>query len=463
MDLKNIKHIHFTGIKGVGMTSLALCAKDLGIRISGSDIKEFFVTDATLKKANISWSERFTPRNLSSDIDLLITTGAHGGLRNVEVLKAKKMGIPTMTQGEALAFFAKGKSTISVCGVGGKTTISSMIATIFEYAKKNPSYAIGVGEIFPLGLPGRYAKGGKDFICEADEFVVSPGIDNTPKFLLLEPFITVATNIEHDHPDVYKSFSSAKKAYLKFFKKLPNTGTLISFFGNENTLEVAKESGANLVTYGRKKGADWRIVEEERNGWKTKVTVKVGESDFSFQLNFPGKYNVENALASIIAAKLAGIELEEVLAGIEKFEGVKRRFEKIGKIKTGALLIDDYAHHPEEISSVLELTRELFPKKRIIAVFQPHTYSRTRALFNEFTKSFKDADIVGLVDIYSSAREEKDPSVSSERLANAIKKGGKYLGSLKSTTEWILENTDKDDIVLTLGAGDIFYIHEKLV
>ncbi|MFH1971805.1 MAG: Mur ligase domain-containing protein, partial [Patescibacteria group bacterium] len=203
MELKNLKYIHFTGIKGIAMTSLALCAQDCGIEISGTDIDEIFVTDEVLRERRINWEVGFGNTDWTKKPDLLITTGAHGGFNNKEVVSAKEKGIPVMSQAEALNLFSKNKDLISVCGVGGKTTISSIIAAIFELNNIDISYAIGVGKIFPTGYGGKYSEKSKYFICEADEFVVSPGVDDRPKFFLLAPKITVVTNIEHDHPDVY--------------------------------------------------------------------------------------------------------------------------------------------------------------------------------------------------------------------------------------------------------------------
>ena len=205
MNIKNAKHVHFTGIKGVGMTSLALCCQDLGIKITGSDVEEEFVTDETLKNRGLPWKIGFKKENLNPKPDLLVFTGAHGGLNNPEVLVAKELGIPVISHAEALGQLAEGKKTIAVCGVGGKTTTCAMIATILEYAGLNPSYAIGVGNIPSTGTPGKYSKEGGYFICEADEYAISPGVDNRPKFSLLSPEYLVITNIKHDHPDIYKT------------------------------------------------------------------------------------------------------------------------------------------------------------------------------------------------------------------------------------------------------------------
>ena len=216
MQLSKVKSIHFTGMKGVAMCALALCANDLGISITGSDTDELFVTDELLKERGIKWEVGFKEKEWKQRPDLLIATGSHGGLDNPEVISARKVKIPVITQGEAISFFSSSKKLISTCGVGGKTTTASMIAHILSQASFNPSYAIGVGKIFPLGFPGKFSKKGDYFVCEADEYALSPGQNNKPKFSVLNPYITVVTNIEHDHPDIYPTIKETKKAFKSF-------------------------------------------------------------------------------------------------------------------------------------------------------------------------------------------------------------------------------------------------------
>lgn len=434
MDIFRAKHIHFTGIKGVGMTALALCAQDLGIKVTGSDVSEVFVTDETLKRRGIRWSVGFGEKNLTPLPDLAITTGAHGGLNNPEVLAAKKMGIPIMTHAEALAAITEGKDVIAVCGVGGKSTTSAMIATIFDSAGFHPSFAVGVGDIPSLGSPGRYDKEGKIFIVEADEYAISPGVDNRPRFSLLAPRVIVVTNIEHDHPDIYPTIAETKKAFREFVEKVPNNGLIVANAGNEIVSEVTKNLSATVETYSA--------------------------NDITFRLNVPGKFNLENAAAAKKVAEFYGINTDQVMNGLLKFTGTRRRFEKIGE-KNGILFYDDYAHTPNEIRATLAAAREWFPGKRIIAVFQPHTYSRTKALFNEFAKSFGDADVVGIMDIYASARETNDLGISGKLLSDEISKFNKsvhYTDGHGSTLEWVKKSIKPGDVVLILGAGDIFRI-----
>lgn len=425
MNIKDAKLIHFTGIKGVGLTSVALMAKDLGIEVTGSDVAEEFVTDETLKRNSLVWKIGFDPKRLDLKPDFVVFTGAHGGLNNPEVTKAEELGIPALSHFEALAAFAEGKEIIAVCGVGGKTTTSAMIATILEHAGLDPSWAIGVAGIPSLPNPGHYDGEGKYFVTEADEFAISPGIDNRPKFSLLSPEILVVTNITHDHPDIYKTFDEFKKVFEDFEKKV-------------------KDSGGIVIT-------------------KSKNLLPRG-----FKLNVPGNFNIENANNAYAVCKAVGIDEAKIIAGLKKYVGCKRRFEKVGEINS-ILLYDDYAHHPEEIKAVLKATRDWFPEQRILVYFQPHTYSRTKALFKEFAKSFNDADFVGIADIFPSAREEKDPKVSSEKLVDEIKKHHPhpenvgYAGDWKAGAEHLALTLKPGDVLLTLGAGDIYKVHDLVI
>lgn len=468
-DIKNLKHVHFTGIKGVGMTSLALCVKDLGIKVSGSDVEEIFVTDETLKKHQIDWTVGFSEKNLEPKPDLVITTGAHGGFNNPEVAAAKNLGIPIMSHAGALAKIAGGKEIIAVCGVGGKTSTCSMVATILDRVGAHPSFAIGVGNIPALGTPGRWDPKGNVFICEADEFAISPGIDNRPRFSLLKPTVLIVTNIEHDHPDIYPTLENTKKTFRNFFENLNQNNLLVANSDNINILEICRNLKTKVVIgyYGfNKENAIWHISQMDFGKGQTKFHLLMdGLQNHSILLSVPGKLNVYNATAAFLAARevCRGMD-NQLIKALEEYTGCKRRFEKVLK-KNGIVVYDDYAHHPLEIASTLKAAREWFPKRRIIAVFQPHTYSRTKTLFNEFAQSFKDADIVALMDIYASARETDNLGMNSALLADLTKKyhsNVNYTKGHKDTIEFLANTVKSGDVILTLGAGNIFHIHNKL-
>lgn len=472
INLKKVKHIHFVGIKGVGMAALALCARDLGKRVSGSDIEEVFVTDETLRKAKIAWKKGFNLKNLSPRPDLVIATGAHGGLNNSEVVAAKKAKIPVLMHAQALGLFMEGKTGISVCGVGGKTTTSAMIATLLDTAGFHPSFAVGVGSIAALGAPGRYDKKGEHFVTEADEFVTSPGIDDTPRFFHQKPKIAVVTNIEYDHPDVYPNLVATIEIFKQFFVRLGKEGLLVACWDNANTRKTANQlvsSGkidrSQVVSYGFSPAADFRIEKVHFTQGKTIFDLTFERARIpDLVLPRPGRYNVLNATAAVAVGNFLGISFPILARGLARFSGTRRRFELIAET-AGVKLYDDYAHHPAQIAAVLAAVRPWFPQGRTIAIFQPHTYSRTKALLAEFARSFSQAAVVVITDIYASAREKKDPDVSGEKLAFEVAKHhpeARYLpkGEL---AEFVQDTALPGDIIMTLGAGDIFHEHKSIL
>jgi UDP-N-acetylmuramate--alanine ligase len=464
MNIEELRYVHFSGIKGVGMAGLALCCKDLGIKVTGSDVDEYFVTDETLKKRDIDWDIGFNKQNFNEKPDLLVATAAHGGLNNPEVLKAKKLGITVITYAEALAVFTKSKKLINVCGVGGKSTTSSMLSVLFEHAKYNPSFVVGVADIFPILTPARYRKNGEYFICEADEYAISPGIDDNAKFTLLNPFITVVTNIEHDHPDIYPTFADTRKTFRKYFERIPKEGLLVACVDNTNVERMVPELGVPVATYGFNTKADYVISDIKYGKQTTHFVIKGKETKEEVTMKLPGMYNIQNATAAYICAKHIGMKTEMILEGLKAYEGCKRRFEFMGD-KGGILYYDDYAHHPEEVKSLLKAFRDWATDKRIVAIFQPHTYSRTKILLDDFAESFMDSDLVAFMDIYASAREKVDKTIDSKILSKKVELKGKevaYTGSEEDTLNWIKENAKQGDIVVTIGAGDIFQLHKKI-
>ncbi|MBN1263327.1 MAG: UDP-N-acetylmuramate--L-alanine ligase [Candidatus Pacebacteria bacterium] len=464
--LEKVNEIHFTGIKGVGMTALACCAQDLGMRITGSDVNEIFVTNEVLKRRRIRWQSGFSPENIKKP-DLLIATGAHGGLANPEVKTALKKGIRAVTHAEGLAMFAGDQETISVCGVGGKTTTSAMIATVLNNLGLNPSYAIGVAGINPLGDPGKKGKG-KYFVAEADEYAVDPGRDNRPRFCFQKPKVVVVTNIEHDHPDIYQNLTQTKKTFRRFFKKIPPDGLLVACIDNKNIANLLSSAKikAPIQTYGFSPQADWRI---------TRLAFAPGKSFFNLSyrgiefreivLSVPGRFNVLNATAAFAVACFCGGSSRLIIKGLAEFGGTRRRFEMIGE-SGGVKLYDDYAHHPIEIEATLAAAREWFQDKKLVVIFQPHTFTRTQVLMEGFARSFSQADEVIVTDIYASAREKSISGVTSGNLARNIsryKKRTFYCSTKEAACSHLRKNLSGGEIVFTLGAGDIFLWHQDLL
>ncbi|HSW88883.1 MAG TPA: UDP-N-acetylmuramate--L-alanine ligase [Candidatus Saccharimonadales bacterium] len=472
IDYSKIKNIHFLGIKGVGMTPLAIIAKEAGFHVSGCDSADIFITDEPLKKAGIIPQTGFSKDHLSN-IDLVITTGAHGGFDNPEIKAAKEQKIPVLTQGEALGIFMKGEIFgkqffgISVAGCHGKTTTTAMIATLFMQTGLDPTYVIGTSNIIPIGMPGHFGSG-TYFIAEADEYATEPKYDHTPKFMWQHPSIAVFTNIEHDHPDIYPTIADTRQAFLNFAKSLDADRLLVAFGDDPQIRTLLKDYSNKKVTYGYSSHNDYIIHDIRIKNDHTTFDLDTKEVSLGeFSLNVIGEHNVLNATAAIIVGIECGLRIETIQKNILAFKGTKRRFEIIGKIPSGALLIDDYGHHPTEIKKTLRAARDQFKKSYIVCIFEPHTYSRTKLLFDDFSSSFINADEVILTNIYPSARENPDPTVSSEMLSQAVKKFNKnvlFLPNLSDVVKYIKQKEfGENAVIITMGAGDIYKVGEELL
>lgn len=446
------------------MTGLAILAKSKGWEVTGSDINEVFITDEILKRNGINWSVGFSEKNLSVKPDLVIVTGAHGGLNNIEAKFAVRSGIKTIMQGQAVGLFMEGYKQISVAGSHGKTTTSALIAAILEKAGLDPSFAIGCADIPILGTSAKYGKG-EYFVAEADEYATCPNYDSTPKFLWQNPDIAVITNIEYDHPDIYKDLDDIKLAYKKFIAKLSFKGLLIACLDNKNVASLINNM-PNVITYGMSPSAKWRVDKVNSSFPSTSFWVSFQNRQVgNFRLAIPGVHNAVNALASIIVAVEAGVSIEKIQRILPLFSGTKRRFEFIME-KNGIKIYDDYAHHPTEIKSTLKAAKDWFPQNRIIVIFQPHTYSRTKALFKEFSLSFKDADVVIITDIYSSAREKETYGISSQTLVEETSKNHPrvlYLKGEQEVVNYVQKYAKVGDVIITMGAGDVYKWHRNII
>lgn len=461
-SITSAKQVHFTGIKGVGMTAAALCVQDLGIPISGSDVGDHFVTEEVLAQRQIKATVGFEPQDIPAETDLLIFTGAHGGQENPQVKAARERGIRVISHAESVGELMLGKTGVSVCGVGGKTSISAMIANILDYSGYDPSFLIGVGKVLNLQVPGRMGKG-QQFIAEADEYVVSPGHDNTPRFLYQSPDLIVCSNIVHDHPDVYVTEEDTKLAFQTFIDRLPENGRLI-LNGDSAIAQGLNLPRERTILYGHKSELnDWWLKETFVGEGKQMVTVANKNREVRFTLKVPGEFNALNALAAYLTAIQLGVTEDEVMPALQLFRGSMRRFEKVGEAG-GILYYDDYAHHPTEIEVTLKAAKQWLPFNRIVALFQPHTYSRTRTLMDQFSKSFTHADYVIITDIYASHREVMDETVSGEVLAQEV---AKYHPAVKFIPQDRLKEELQNllvpnDALFTLGAGDIYLLHQEL-
>ena len=471
--MKNKKQfpIHFVGIKGVGMTAVAILLKEAGFPVTGSDTAETFITDAALEKAGIQVLSAFKEDHVKQ-AKLVITTGAHGGFSNPEVVTAKANGIAVWTQGEAVGKLMQGTllsdtpyTGISVAGTHGKTTTTSMLATIFSSLKLDPSYIIGTSSIPSLPFPGHFGKGSY-FIAEADEYASEPNSDKTPKMLLQHPKYAVVTSVELDHPDMYEDIQAVKDAFASFISGIPSDGLLVAFGDDENLRELLPRASCPVRTYGFSPRNDFVINRVFVSGHQTFFWVRGDGTDLGeFRLNVSGEHNALNALAALIIGLEVGQDLNHLKQALGDFVGSKRRMEFLGELTSGAKLYDDYAHHPTEIVKTLRAFRQMYPRERITVIFQPHTFSRTKKLFDQFTNSFSDADRVILMDIFGSARESGVQDVTTAHLLQAMNRTHKSVQYGKTPEEIIhlvdLETLTDRDVIVTMGAGDVYKLHRS--
>jgi len=472
LQKNKIKKIHFVGIKGVGMAPLAIVAKQAGFSVTGSDVNETFITDSELKKAEIIPFVGFAKGNIEG-ADRVVYTSAHGGLENPEVKAAIDKGIPALNQGRALGQFQKGEilgkkySGISIAGSHGKTTTTAMIATVLSENKLDPSYVIGTSDIPSLGSPGHFGKG-KYFVAEADEYFADVVSDRTAKFLFQNPEILVVTNVDFDHPDIYNSVDEVRNVLVEFTKNLTSSGVLIVCGDGEENRKFLNAVNVRKITYGFSPDNDYVLERvnfspEKMFFWVKSHNIIIGQ----FSMQIFGEQNALNGLASIIVGLEVGLSIEKIKKGLSVFSGTKRRSELVGNLPGGGLLYDDYAHHPEEIKKTLKAFRKSFPKYKIIPIFQPHMYSRTKKLFKEFSTSFSDADGVLITEVFPSFREEVDHDFSSSLLVEEIKKYGKnamYFAKLSDVVKYVSsQHYGRNTLVITMGAGDVYKIGKELI
>lgn len=450
----SVKRIFFVGIKGIAMAALAVLAKEAGYTVAGSDTAEIFPSDAELAERSVHVSAGFDPDTLTAfRPDAVIFTGAHGGRDNPQVKAALSVGIPCYPHGQALGMFMSGKRSVSVAGSHGKTTTSSLISMICTKAGLDPSYAIGCGSITGLGAAGHWGQG-LWFIAEADEYMTDPGHDPTPRFHWQAPEILVVTNIDYDHPDAYPDITSIKRAFSALAAKVPADGAI--YYDGDDPESAFLSGNRQSVPVGFGKSNAVRIESVVFSAQET--AFRLNTADRPFSIKIPGRHNVINASLAACAARQAGCPDSAIEAGLKAFAGAKRRFEKIAG-NNGILFYDDYAHHPAEISATLDGARLRFPDRRLVCVFQPHTFSRTRSLLTEFSHAFRQADITVITAIYASAREKTATDITGKILSDKIAPHTRqsYYADGKEDVIRLLRRVLKTgDLVIFMGAGDIY-------
>lgn len=455
-DLKKGDGIHFIGIGGISMSGLAQIAIKDGFRVTGSDWNKSPITDKLAEMgADIVYGKEAANTNGIMNAAIVVHTAA-AKKDNPEMILAHNEGKRVIDRAEFLGAVMKNyRHAIGVSGTHGKTTTTSMLAHALIGAGLDPTISVG-GE---LDLIDGNIKTG------SDEYFVTEACEYTNSFLKFYPTIALITNIEEDHLDFFTGIDMIKESFRTFAYLTKGIGHVVAMGDDENICDALRNaSDLDIITYGMSDKNDYYPDNIKYNaGFPSFDVMKKGVKICSLNLNVPGDHNILNALATIAVCELSNVDLEKAAAGIETFKGTHRRFEKKGFLN-GAVVIDDYAHHPTEIKATLTAAKK-FPHSKIWCVFQPHTYSRTRTLWNEFTEAFDDADELILTHIYA-AREKFDGVTKPENLAEDIKKRGvsvRYIDDFGDIAEFLKENVSKGDIVFTMGAGDVVNINELIV
>ncbi|MGE5576908.1 MAG: UDP-N-acetylmuramate--L-alanine ligase [Syntrophothermus sp.] len=447
------KRVHLVGIGGSGMSPIAKVLLEMGVKVSGSDLKESEVT----KRLESMGARVYIGHNASNidEADLMVVSTAIDEA-NPELKAARERHMPVLHRSEMLARLMNERYGIAVAGAHGKTTVTSMISLVLERAGKDPTVVIG-GEVADLGGSAKFGRG-RFLVAEADE--------SDRSFLRYHPKITVVTNIEADHLEYYEgTLTKLILAYQEFLENLSPDGVAVLGVDDENVRSIIPAVQRRVITYGLDREADFtaRNVKLHERGSEFEAVYQ-GESLGVLKLQVPGLHNVANALATLAVCREAGVSVEEVRDHIVGFHGAKRRFQLIGDVG-GVMVIDDYAHHPTEIKATIKAAKDGW-KRPVIAVFQPHRYTRTHFLMEEFGKAFGQADEVIIAGIYSPPPEKPIPGVSAERMVELIRANGgrnvKLIGEKNDIVEYLAQRAKPGDMVLTMGAGDIWQVAGKL-
>lgn len=454
LSSKEIKRIHMAGIGGISMSGLAEILIYQGYTVTGSDLKSSLITQK-LEKMGVRISIGHQAENITG-ADLLIYTAAVKP-NNPELIAAAQTGIPCMDRATLLGeIMKKYPDSIAVSGTHGKTTTTSMIAMIMLEEGLDPTIHIG-GELKAIG--GTTRIGSSDyFIAEACEY--------TESFLKLHPTLAVILNIEYDHADYFKDFDEVRNAFLKFTNLVPQHGYLLVNGDDQAAVELLQQASCNKITFGiRNDGCTWSAVNitYDNLGCATYTLLYQNEQICDIKLKVPGLHNVSNSLAAIAACSIMGCSAASAAKALQKFSGTGRRFELKGSSE-GVTVMDDYAHHPTEVSATLKAASNC-GYSRIWCVFQPHTYTRTKFLMNGFSTAFEEADIVILSDIYA-AREVDTGEVNAVMMADRIAGTGKKVFHIKEferIAEFLDKNAEPGDLIITMGAGDIYKVGEMFL
>ncbi len=449
---KKIKHIHFVGIGGIGMSGIAEVLLNLGYRVSGSDMKASDTTDR-LKKIGGEIFIGHRAENITLPHVVVISSAVKKD--NVEVIAAREKQIPVIPRAEMLAELMRLKYGVAIAGAHGKTTTTSMVATVLAAGNIDPTVVIG-GKLNSLGTNAKLGQG---------EFLVAEADESDGSFLKLSPTIAVVTNIDAEHLDYYKDINEIKDAFLLFINKVPFYGVSILCLDEKHIQALIPFVQKRYLTYGMNSQADYQAKDVSLSPLGSRFKVLHRGHDLGwFDLSVPGVHNINNSLAAVAVAKELDIDVEIIRKALRDFSGVQRRFEIKGE-GGGITVVDDYGHHPTEIKATLAAAKAGLGR-RLVAVFQPHRYTRTQHLLEEFFTSFNQADTVIVMDIYA-AGEQPIPGVSGRAIYEGVKRHGHkdaaFLADRDAVVNHLAGTLKKGDVLLTLGAGDVWKVGETLL
>ncbi len=450
--LSNAKHIHLVGIGGIGLSAIARVLSARGYRVSGSDPAASAITEA-LSREGAQVFTKHRAENVGADTDLVVITSAVSG-ENPEVRAALARGIPVVKRREFLGELTAGYRTLAVAGSHGKTTTTALVGLMLAEAGLDPTVIVG-GIVPEFGSNARTGQGAY-FVIEADEY------DHA--FFGLQPYLCLITNVDYDHPDIFPTRADYEQAFVELTRRVRADGILLVCGEDAGANAVAARATVQVVRYGLIPADDWRATGVCANDWGGSdfQVVKSGQSLGELKTRIPGRHNVLNALGATAASQTAGASFESVRAALEQYRGTGRRFEVRGEAG-GVTVVDDYAHHPSEIRATLAAARERFGERKLWAVFQPHTYTRTRALLDEFAMAFDAADYVVITEIYA-AREHDNLGLSGmDLLARMKHRDARFIATLDGVVDYLERRVAPGAVVITLGAGDVYRAGERLL
>lgn len=452
VGVNTTEQVHFIGIGGYGMSAIAKVMLEMGYKVTGSDLASQELTDKLAAGGAKVFIGHEASHVRGADVVVYSTALSKD---NVEIAEAERLNIPILHRSQMLAKLMESRKGIAVAGAHGKTTTTSMISLVMEQCGLDPTYIIG-GEIMNVGSNAKAGSG---------DYVVAEADESDGSFLRYRPLYAIVTNIEADHLENYDGdFGKLKQAYSQFLSQVTGGGQAIVCIDDPDVREVLASVSVDTITYGLDGAADYTASNVRLGDRRVSFEVEhAGQTLGTLELSVPGRHNVYNALAAFIVCREAGLPFAEFAAAIKLFRGAKRRFQVLGEAE-GILVIDDYAHHPTEIQATISAAKAT--GKRIIAVFQPQRYTRTYFLFEQFSKAFGEADEVIIADIYSPAGERQIEGISSEKLVELIGRNSneniRYISSVGEITDYLLQVIADGDLVLTMGAGDIWKVSHAL-